>query len=219
MVMFHPLSDEPITRRLEEAGMGAADSALMARLARGSLGQALTWAADIRHIEEQLQKDAEKAEKKKAAKGEDEDEEDAAWTRGGILGWTRALGEKLDGLVAGQATASEVADVIAESAGQYSKLQLRRDRLMSADRAKRDGIGLMMTVAAEWFGDRMRHGLGTPHETVLPGQTGALDYGVAPELIKTARDGEYWADRNVNDKMLLAAATTRWEELLRGAAE
>ncbi len=127
------------------------------------------------------------------------------------------LGEKLDGLVSGAGGASEVAGVIAAAAGDYAKLQLRRDRLMSADRAKRDGIQLMMTIAAEWFSDRVRHGLGTPHETVLPGQTGALDYALAPELIKAAREGEMWADRNVNDKMILAAVTTRWEEILRGA--
>ena len=217
IVEFHPLPDALITQALAPAGLTETDAALIARLARGSLGRALEWSKDIRFIEEQLQKDAEKAEKKKAAKGED-DEDEEAWSRGGILGWTRALGEKLDALVAGKATASEVGDVIADAAAQYAKLQVRRDRLMSADRAKRDGIGLMMTVAAEWFGDRMRHGLGTPHETVLPGETGALDYGIAPELIKTARDAEYWADRNVNDKMLLAAATTRWEELLHGAA-
>lgn len=86
--------------------------------------------------------------------------------------------------------------------------------MTSADRAKRDGIGLMMAIAAEWFGDRLRHGLGTPYDTPLPGITGALDYALVPELIAAARAAEAEVDMNANDKILLAATTTRWEQLL-----
>ena len=117
-------------------------------------------------------------------------------------------------MVAGQASASDVGGLITRCAAEYSGLQVARDPLTSADRAKRDGIGLMMSIAAEWFSDRMRHGLGTPHHTPLPGITGALDYGLVPELIASARAAEAEVDLNANDKILLAATTTRWELLL-----
>jgi hypothetical protein len=50
---------------------------------------------------------------------------------------------------------------------------------------------------------------------MLPAESGGLDYGMVPELIAAAREAEGEVDMNVNDKILLAATTTRWEELLR----
>jgi hypothetical protein len=70
------------------------------------------------------------------------------------------------------------------------------------------------TIAAEWFADRLRHGLGTPMDTPLPGITGALDHTVVPRLIATARAAEAEIDMNANDKILLAATTTMWEKWL-----
>jgi hypothetical protein len=61
----------------------------------------------------------------------------------------------------------------------------------------------------------MRHGLGTPYAAALPGQTGALDFALVPQLIAAAREAEWQIDMNANDKILLAATTTRWEQLLR----
>src|SRR5690606_31088348 len=138
------------------------------------VGRALRWADDMRIIEQDNARAAERAARAKARKGDadtpdDEQESTDKFTPGGILAWTRDLALQLDNLVAGRAGGSDVAGVIARYAEEYSDLALRRDKLTSADRAKRDGIGLMMSIAAEWFSDRLRHGLGTPHGTPLPG--------------------------------------------------
>jgi len=204
-----------IVRALSPLGLPPDEAALMARLARGSLGRALLWTNEITLIQE---KNAAAAERKTKAAAKNPDEEDSddtpKFTPGGILGWTRELATQLDKLVAGQASASEVAAVIAQFAAEYSALRLIRDKLASADRAKRDGIGLLMAIAAEWFADRLRHALGTAHKTPLPGITGALDYALVPQLIASARQAEAQIDMNANDKILLAATTTQWEYLL-----
>ncbi len=219
-VTFHELPTEVVVAGLISAGMGHEDAMLLARLSRGSLGRALRWAEDIcKGDEKNANAAARKAKSVTVEIEEDEEEEEGSsntnkFTPGGILAWTRELGTAMDRMVAGQATASDVGGLIARCAAEYSGLQLVRDSLASADRAKRDGIGLMMAIAAEWFSDRLRHGLGTPHETPLPGITGALDYGLVPELIASARAAESEIDMNANDKILLAATTTRWELLL-----
>jgi hypothetical protein len=222
-VMFAELPADLIVPRLIGAGMDAEDAALLARLARGSLGRALRWADDMRIIEEDNAKSAERAAKAKARKGasdadtpDDDEESTDKFTPGGILAWTRDLAQRLDELVAGQAAGSDVAALIAKYAAEYSGLALKHDKLTSADRARRDGVGLMMSIAAEWFSDRLRHGLGTPHPTPLPGITGALDYGMVPELIAAAREAEAEIDMNANDKILLATTGVRWEHLLHG---
>jgi DNA polymerase III delta' subunit len=213
IVSFNELPHEVVVRGLIGAGVGSEDAALLARLARGSLGRALRWVEEMNVITDKNNKAAER--KAKAGDTDDDAEDDGKpFTPGGILGWTRDLAAKLDQLVAGRAGASEVAETIAAAANEYSKLQLHRDKLSSADRAKRDGIGLMMAIAAEWFADRLRHGLGTPMDTPLPGITGALDHTVVPRLIATARAAEAEIDMNANDKILLAAATTMWEKWL-----
>ncbi len=74
-----------------------------------------------------------------------------------------------------------------------------------------------MAIVAEWFADRLRHGLGTPHAAPLPGITGALDFGLVPQLIAAAREAEGQIDMNAHEKILLAATTTRWEFLLHSA--
>jgi hypothetical protein len=215
LVTFNELPEEVVLHGLIGFGLSGEDAALMARLARGSLGRALRWAEDIRTIDE---KNAQAAERKakSAEPADDADGESTTnkYTPGGILTWVRDLGAALDQLVAGRAGASDVAAVIAKYAAEYSALCLVRDRLASADRAKRDGIGLLMAFAAEWFSDRLRHALGTPYETPLPGITGALYYGIVPQLIASARAAEAQVDMNANDKILLAATTTQWEQLL-----
>jgi DNA polymerase-3 subunit delta' len=221
IVLFNELPEDLIIPRLIGAGLNSEDAALLARLSRGSLGRALRWTDDMRTIEETNTRSAERAAKAKARKGDsdtsDEDDEDAVpFTPGGILAWTRDLAQRLDELVAGQAAGSDVAATIAKYAAEYSGLALKRDKLTSADRAKRDGIGLMMAIAAEWFSDRLRHGLGTPHKTPLPGITGALDHGLVPELIAAAREAEAEIDMNANDKILLTATAVKWEALLHG---
>ncbi len=216
LVMFNELPEEIVTAGLVGAGLGGEDAALLARLARGSLGRALRWAQEIRTIEQKNSAAAERNAKKAAtAEGDEEDAPSAnKFTPGGILAWTRDFGAMLDQLVAGRSGGSEVAAFIAARAAEFSDLHLLRDKLASADRAKRDGIGLMMSIAAEWFSDRLRHALGTPHMTPLPGITGALDYALVPQLIAVARAAEAEIDMNANDKILLAATTTRWEQLL-----
>ena len=234
LVEFSVLPDDVVVASLLKQGLSREDAALLARLARGSLGRATRWVEDMKVIEGDNAQAAARAENSKARaaaaaesdESDDDDGEESAadapastdkFTPGGILGWTRELGAALDGLVAGRIAASEVAALIAKFAAEYSSLQLRRDRLASADRAKRDGIQLLMAIAAEWFADRLRHGLGTPMGTPLPAESGALDYGLVPELIASARDAEWQIDMNANDKILLAATTTRWEALLREA--
>ena len=221
LVSFAELPNAVIMSRLLETGMIEEDAALMARLARGSLGRALRWSDDIRVIDEKNAAAAQRAEKKAAKAAESgagaDDEEGPStdkFTGGGIFSWTRELGGALDQLIAGRAGASDVAALMSRFAAEFSALHLLRDKLASADRAKRDGIQLLMGIVAEWFADRLRHALGTPHEAPLPGITGALDYGIVPELIAAARDAEWQIDMNANDKILLAATTTRWEQLL-----
>ena len=181
---FGELPPEVIVGRLQSEGMLVEDAELMARIAQGSLGRALRWAADIAVIDKKNAEAAERAEKKAAraaaaGKGSgDEDEITDKFTAGGILSWTRELAGQLDQLVAGRAGASDVAATIAKFAAEYSALQLVRDKLTSADRAKRDGIQVLMAIIAEWFADRLRHGLGTPRGggegMMLPGETGAI---------------------------------------------
>ena len=130
-------------------------------------------------------------------------------------GLAGGLGAGLGGLGAGRNGASDVAGLMAKLAGEFAGLALVRDPLASADRAKRDGIQLLMAMAAEWFADRLRHGLGVPYGAAMPGVSGALDGGVAPQLIAAAREAEWQIDMNANDKILLAATTIRWEALLR----
>jgi DNA polymerase-3 subunit delta' len=216
LITFNELPHEVVVRGLIGAGVGSDDAALLARLARGSLGRALRWVEEMNVITEKNTRAADRKAKAAESAAADDDAEDDGkpFTPGGVLGWTRDLAAKLDQLVAGRAGASEVAEVIANAANEYSKLQLTRDKLSSADRARRDGIGLMMAIAAEWFADRLRHGLGTPTDTPLPGITGALDHTVVPRLIATARAAEAEIDMNANDKILLAATTTMWERWL-----
>jgi DNA polymerase-3 subunit delta' len=214
LVTFNELPDEVIVPALIGAGVEGEDAALLARLARGSLGRALLWANDIQLIDQKNAAAAERSAKKGAAADGDDEEGTNKFTPGGILAWSRELGGALDQLVAGRAGASEVAGLISRFVGEFSELHLLHDKLASADRAKRDGIALMMAIAAEWFADRLRHGLGTPHPTPLPGITGALDYAMVPQLIASARSAEAEIDMNANDKILLAATTTRWEQLL-----
>lgn len=219
---FGELPADVMVPALREAGLSDSEAALMGRLARGSLGRALRWIEDMRAIEKKNADAAERAEKKKARAVEagtggdgDDDEVTDKFTPGGILAWARELGTTLDGLTAGQCGGSDVAALMARLAAEYSALQLLRDKLTSADRAKRDGIQLLMAMAAEWFADRLRHGLGTPYPAVMPGASGALDSQLVPELIASARQAEWQIDMNANDKILLAATTTRWEQLLR----
>lgn len=208
LVEFGELPDALIVQGLTGQGVPSTDAKLLARLARGSLGLALRWAREAKVIDE---KNSAAAARKKG------DDEEAAprFTPGGIVAWTRALGERLDDFVAGRAAASEVAATLAGFASEYVDLELVRDPLTSEAEAKRRGIALLIGIAAEWFADRMRHGLGAANPTPLPGQTGALDYGVVPQLIAVARAAERQLDQNVNDKIVLAAATTEWERLLR----
>jgi DNA polymerase III subunit delta' len=236
LVEFGPLPDAVITAALvkpwqtpgknEEGdpvtltipGLPTEDAALLARLARGSLGRALRWRQDVQVIERENAKSAARAEKKKAKAGGDDDGDDELtdkFTPGGILAWTRELSAQLDALAAGRAAASDVAIAISKFAAEYAALHLQRDKLASADRAKRDGIALFMAIAAEWFADRLRHALGTPYPAPLPAESGGLDHGIIPRLIATARAAEHDIDWNANDKILLTATTTRWEELLR----
>jgi hypothetical protein len=220
LVEFGELPDAVMVPALAEAGLAPADAALLGRLARGSLGRALKWIEDMRVIEKKNAEAAARAEMKKARAGGgggdgDEDEITDKFTPGGILAWARELGAALDGLVAGRNGASDVAAVMAKFAAEFAGLALVRDPLASADRAKRDGIQLLMALAAEWFADRLRQGLGTPYTAALPGESGALDQRLVPELIASARQAEWQIDMNANDKILLAATTTRWEQLLR----
>jgi DNA polymerase-3 subunit delta' len=220
IVEFGPLPEGVVAEALAGgggAGLSKEDARLMARLARGSLGRAMRWAQDIQAGADKNAAAAERAEKKKAREGASGEEEEATdkFTPGGILAWTSELAARLDALVAGTGGASEVAAAMAAYAAEYSALQLQRDKLASADRFKRDGIQLLMAIAGEWFADRLRQGLGTPHGTVLPGVTGALDFALVPQLIASAREAEMQIDMNANEKILLAATTTRWEELLR----
>ncbi len=211
-------NEEGETVTLTVPGLNKSDAALVARLARGSLGRALRWREDMHIIERENAKAAARAEKKKAKGGDDDDGDEELtdkFTPGGILAWVRELSAQLDGLAAGRSNASDVAAAISKFAGEYAALQLQRDKLASADRAKRDGIGLFMAVAAEWFADRLRHALGTPYPAPIPAESGGLDHGIIPRLIASARDAEYQIDWNANDKILLTATTTRWEELLR----
>ncbi len=220
LVEFGALPDAVIIKALIGAGLSRADAGLMGRLARGSLGRALRWLEDMRVIETKNSEAAERAEKKKARATTANEEEEAStekFTPGGILAWTRALGGALDGLVSGRAGASEVAGLMTGFAEEYRDLQLVRDPLTSGDRAKRDGIQLLMAICAEWFADRLRHALGTPLKALLPGESGGLDHGMVPRLIASAREAEGLIDMNVNDKIVLAATTTRWEELLHQA--
>jgi DNA polymerase-3 subunit delta' len=219
LVSFNELPEEVIIAGLIGAGLTGEDAALLARLARGSLGRALRWANEIHTIDQKNTAAAERSAKKAAAANAPEPEDDEApstnkFTPGGILGWTHDFAGLLDQLVAGRSSASEVAAFISARAAEFSDLHLIRDKLASADRAKRDGIGLMMAIAAEWFSDRLRHALGTPHPTPLPGITGALDYALVPQLIAAARTAEAEIDMNANDKILLTATTTKWEQLL-----
>jgi DNA polymerase III, delta subunit len=218
LVTFNELPESIVTAGLIGAGLTGDDAALLARLARGSLGRALRWTHEIHLIDQKNTAAAERAAKKSAASDTDDDEPAGGgtnkFTPGGILAWTRDFAALLDQLVAGRSSASEVAAFIAARAAEFSDLHLLHDKLASADRAKRDGIALMMTIAAEWFSDRLRHALGTPHDTPLPGITGALDYALVPQLIAAARSAESEIDLNANDKILLAATTTRWEQLL-----
>jgi len=206
LVEFGELPEGVMVPALAEAGLSAADAALMGRLARGSLGRALRWIEDIRVIE-----------KKKAREGGGGDDEETTdkYTPEGILAWARELGAVLDRLVAGRNGASDVAGVMAKFAGEFAGLALERDKLASADRAKRDGIQLLMAMAGEWFADRLRQGFGVPYGAAMPGESGALDSRLAPQLIAAAREAEWQIDMNANDKILLAATTTRWEMLLR----
>jgi hypothetical protein len=216
IVEFSELPDAVIVPALQKAGLSPPDAALLARLVRGSLGRALRWVDDMQVIQKKNAEAAERAEKKKARGDEPEAGGSTdKFTPGGILVWARELGAVLDGLVAGRCSASEVAAIIAKYAAEYSALQIVRDPLASADRAKRDGIQLLMAMAAEWFADRLRHGLGTPYASPLPGESGALDWALVPHLIASARDAEWQIDMNANDKILLAATTTHWEKLLR----
>ncbi len=213
IVTLSELPDEILLHALIGTGMDNDDAHLMARLARGSLGRALRWANDIRVIDE---KNAAAAARK--AKSDDADSDspvDSKFTPGGILSWSRELGSTLDQLVAGRLSASDLAALLSKFAAEYAGLALLRDRLTSEDRAKRDGIALLLCMCADWFSDRLRHALGTPHPTPLPGISGALDYGLVPRLIATARAAEAQIDMNVNDKILLAATTIQWEHLLQ----
>jgi len=207
VVLFSELPDEMLLPALIGKGLSHEDAKLMARLARGSLGRAMAWADDLRIINEKN----ERAEKRRS---EDDDDDTPAMTPGGPLAWARDLGGALDELVAGRASASDVAAVLSKYAGEYARLQVARDKLTSVDRAKRDGVQLLLGFAAEWFSDRLRLGLGTPHETTLPARTAALDHGIVPQLIMAAQRAEATVDMNANEKILLAAITTQWEDLL-----
>jgi len=223
LVEFGELPEGVMVPALKEAGLADADAALMGRLARGSLGRALRWIEDMRVIEKKNADAAARAEKKKAREGSggggggegNGEETTDKFTPGGILAWAREWGAGLDGRAAGRSGASEVAGLMAKLAGEFAGLALMRDPLASADRAKRDGIQLLMAMAAEWFADRLRQGLGTPYTAAMPGESGALDQRLVPELIASARQAEWQIDMNANDKILLAATTTRWEQLLR----
>jgi len=227
IVLFNELPDEIISPRLMSSAtpLHNDEAALISRLARGSLGRALRWADDIRLIDEKNAKAAERKSKTAATAdpasdedggGADSDSTDTnKFTPGGILAWTHNLSGCLDELTAGRAAASDLAALISQYAAEHAALALQRDRLTSVDRAKRDGICLLMSIAAEWFADRLRQTLGTPHPTPLPSTTGALDPLLVPKLITSARSAEAQIDLNVNDKILLAATTTQWEQLLK----
>ncbi len=96
LVTFGELPAAVIVEALSATTLSAADAALMARLARGSLGRALRWTDDLRVIEEKNAAAAARAEKK-AAKADADDEEGEEtpdkFTAGGILGWTLRVGE------------------------------------------------------------------------------------------------------------------------------
>jgi DNA polymerase-3 subunit delta' len=208
IVTFAELSQESIVPELIGRGMNAEEAQILARLSRGSLGRALRWANDINVI-------ADKNAKAEARRKDDDDDKAPRFTPGGILSWTRQLAEALDALAIGRCGASDVSAVIAKFAAEFAELELVRDKLTSEAEARRRGTALLLAIAAEWFTERMRRGLGAATGAALPGETAAIDYGIAPKLIASARRAEAQIEMNVNEKILLAATTTEWESLLR----
>ncbi len=211
IVLFNELPAQVLVESLIGCGLTNDDAQLMARLAHGSLGRALGWAKDIGTITE---KNA-AASARKTARSDDDD--DPRFTPDGILGWTRQLCETLDGLVAQRTGGTQAAEIIIQLAGEYAELALIRDPLTSKDRAVRDGIILLLGIVADYFSDRLRRFLGTPHAIHLPSAAGGLDADTVADLLAASRAAEAQVDMNVHTGILLAATCTRWEEILRNA--
>ena len=214
-VMFNALPADVILPALIAQGMNNDDAQLLTRLSNGSLGKAILWSKDIQTAEIRNARDAQRNAKK--TKDADEDEEETRFTPGGILIWTRNLGQGLDGLITGTVFGTEIGTLMTQCAEEYAALQVLRDPLSSKAQATRDGMALMLGIAADWFADRLRQGLGVPLDDItLPAATAGMDPVLARQLIDAARRAEQNMDANANTKLLAAATGTAWERLARG---
>jgi hypothetical protein len=215
-VMFNAMPAEAIIPALIAQGMENEDARLLARLANGSLGKAILWGQDIQNGATRNARDAERKAKKGAKEADEDEAEETRFTPGGILTWARKFGEALDGLLNGTVFGTEVGAMMMACAEEYAALQAIRDPLGSKAQGTRDGLALMLGMAADWFADRLRQGLGVPLAVTLPAATAGMDPVLARELIEAARRAEGNMESNANTKLLAAATGTAWERLARG---
>lgn len=201
VVAFHALPEKLIAAALSQRELPADAVGVISHIAQGSLGAAIKFSDDLKLIEkenEAAEKPAKKTSDKPSAKGEDK----RPFTPGGVVTWSAEIARLLDALIAGRAGATSVAEALLGFSGEFADLSLLRDPLTSKDRAVRDGLILLLRIAADHLAARLRRQLAASNEA-------AADCCL--EMIEQARQAESQIDRNAYIPMALAALTHAWE--------
>jgi len=71
------------------------------------------------------------------------------WLNDGVVERARELAQRIDGLLAGKPTGSDLDTWFKKSADAYAEAELKRDELASKDQAAREGLSLYLKLAAD----------------------------------------------------------------------
>ncbi len=202
VVPFHPLPEKLIAAALSQRGLPADTVAVISHIAQGSLGAALKFSDDLTLIEKENEA-ADKPTKKPPEKPGAKTEDKRPFTPGGVVAWSAEIARLLDALISGRTGATALAEALLGFSGEFADLALLRDPLASKDRAARDGLILLLRIAADHLATHLRRQLAAGADTE------ACDCYL--ELIEQARQAESQIDRNAHIPMALAALTHAWE--------
>lgn len=125
------------------------------------------------------------------------------WREDGLIEAARDLAGQMEQLLGGQAPAN-LPGWFKQAAEAYAGKQLERDELSSKDQANREGLGLLLGIAAQTFRRRLREGKDDPERLCL-----------ALEALARAQG---YLEANVNIALIFQQLALALQEIFRPVA-